>query len=379
MTKAPNAESSAVESNLPPAASLGVLATADHSRIVADLKSILALAEANKNGKMGTLDFNLNQDFLQNSIPFFAKPGEAPFGLGDIILKHHAAISLLRGTKPFINDTPEVQDLASFIAYANRFKRDGSTIFAFEDFETPSMTALLDYHKENASGEHQAKIVRHSLHYPFPLSQEWKTWWANDAEQRAEKREKPYFTQAEFAEFLEDHANDLIDPPDFLHALFDSTEPDLSAEQKKKTEADLMLEQLATRMHTNFGNARDITALAQGLKVFVEHTIVDKPDIKSGMTEMTFVEVQKNEKGEKLKIPGLFLIAIPVFQNGAAYRMAVRLRYRVAQGKVVWFYQLHRPRETFKHAFDGAAQQVIEETKLPLYRGQAKLASGIGF
>lgn len=62
-------------------------------------------------------------------------------------------------------------------------------------------------------------------------------------------------------------------------------------------------------------------------------------------------------------------IAIPVFQNGDMYRVLVRLRYRLKEGAVSWFYQLHRTDQIFDDAFKTAALTAQSMTALPLFYG----------
>jgi hypothetical protein len=71
-------------------------------------------------------------------------------------------------------------------------------------------------------------------------------------------------------------------------------------------------------------------------------------------------------------VPSLFLIEIPIFHNDqVVWRLAVRLRYRVIAGKVMWLYQLHRLDFALDFAMRDAARRVVEATALPLFQGRA--------
>jgi hypothetical protein len=69
-------------------------------------------------------------------------------------------------------------------------------------------------------------------------------------------------------------------------------------------------------------------------------------------------------------VPGLFLIAIPVFKDGVVYRLPVRLRYRLKEGTVFWSYDIYRDDKAFKDAYDEICVQIEEETGSHVFVGQ---------
>jgi hypothetical protein len=75
------------------------------------------------------------------------------------------------------------------------------------------------------------------------------------------------------------------------------------------------------------------------------------------------------ELHKPVKVPNLFLIGIPVFEGGPLYRIPVRLRYRLAGGRVTWIVRRYRPEAVFKDAFDEALARIGEATGLPVLRG----------
>ena len=66
------------------------------------------------------------------------------------------------------------------------------------------------------------------------------------------------------------------------------------------------------------------------------------------------------------------MLGIPVFEMGERVRVVVRLRYRIANQSVKWFYDLYRPDEVFDRAFESACAEAQEKTGLPLYIGRAE-------
>jgi len=69
-------------------------------------------------------------------------------------------------------------------------------------------------------------------------------------------------------------------------------------------------------------------------------------------------------------MPGMFVLAIPVFKLGALYRIAARLRYRKMSSGLHFWFDLWRPDRSFDHAFREACVRAQVETNLPLFFGK---------
>src|SRR3546814_16310007 len=70
--------------------------------------------------------------------------------------------------------------------------------------------------------------------------------------------------------------------------------------------------------------------LSVGLKVYEKANVSEAVNLASGEVQIQFTSEHVDGTGSPLKVPNLFLIAIPVFKNGQFYRLAARLRYRRA-------------------------------------------------
>ena len=68
----------------------------------------------------------------------------------------------------------------------------------------------------------------------------------------------------------------------------------------------------------------------------------------SGGVQMSFVQDDDNQTLEKMQLFERFSIGIPVFWNGDAYRLDARLRYRVREGVLKFWYELIRPEKCLK-------------------------------
>lgn len=240
--------------------------------------------------------------------------------------------------------TATLTSIASFIAHVNRHKDESSVVFA-QTSGQPKLTAIYDYHEvagdEYVAGE-GARWCDHQAVYAFPISTEWRAWQAVNDKQ---------LEQSAFAALLEDRIADVADP-----SLANEAVNDLLA----KIECDL-------------ASPARLMELSRGLSVHVESRVTQAVRTSSGETQMTFLQEHKDESGKPLRVPGAFLLTIPLFQGGPLYRVPVRLRYRVLQQKVVWCISLYRTQEVLDHAVQEALAQVAKETALPVFEGSLEL------
>jgi uncharacterized protein YfdQ (DUF2303 family) len=84
---------------------------------------------------------------------------------------------------------------------------------------------------------------------------------------------------------------------------------------------------------------------------------------------VTFVQDDDAQTLEKMKIFDRFSIGIPVFWGGDAYQIDARLRYRVRDGKLTFWYELIRPDRTLEAATRTVIENIKTETGTPLFFG----------
>lgn len=229
-----------------------------------------------------------------------------------------------------------LRDIDSLIAHVNRFKDSDSVVFANTDRGTPEITAVLDYHRAGADG-----IPRFGVHrsqYTFPVSDEWKAWMAVNGRE---------LSQAEFAEFVEAHIVDVIEySPDF-----------------KSSAA------FAEKCGLTFATPAQVLELSRGLSVNVDGKLAASVNLQNGVKQIQFTEQHTGENGAPLKVPGAFLVGVPVFRAEARYQVCVRLRYRKQGASLVWILDLWRHEEVFDAAILDACAKVKAATGLPLLVG----------
>ena len=232
--------------------------------------------------------------------------------------------------------TANLADLPSLIAHINRFKDADSAIFANTDRARPSITAVLDYNL--AGSDNDPRFGQHRSHYAFPVSEEWTSWTKVNGEE---------MDQAKFAEFIESHLVDVV-------------EPSTAGESAKL---------FAEKSGVTFATPGRLLELSHGLSISVGQKVVQAINLQSGERQVQFSEEHSDQNGAPLKVPGAFLIGIPVFRADARYQVCVRLRYRKQGGLLTWSMNLWRHEEVFDHAINQACELVKAGTQLPLMVG----------
>jgi len=260
--------------------------------------------------------------------------------------------------------TAILQDLGSFAALMNRCKDEHSALFCDLNQQAPKLRGVVDYHEAGPIGEKGQRWCGHQLHYAFPFSDKWKAWVENN---------DTLMDQETFAYFLENQASDLVPPPLNVDRLAEQANDVLRAGDGNLggLTADERLCYLAKyKMRTTIAEPKEVHLLAGNLEVFSEERVKSVTHLGSGQKKVVFDVTHKDGEGNELVIPGLFLIAIPLFQGAERFRLLVRLRYRKVNGTLRFGYDIHEPAESLEFAIREAAGKVAEETALPLYFGR---------
>lgn len=253
--------------------------------------------------------------------------------------------------------TAALTDLASLINWANRFKGESSALFANPNMSAPSLSCIADYHAagaatfDPASGDHTARHCHHRAKYAFPLSEDWKAWMKISGEG---------LDRNEMGEFIEEQA----------HAILDPTPAVISGDLDKTAEPwEARMIETAKRIEGRFGQLSNLLNMSREFTVHESSNLTASTNRDTGESEIQFVNEHKDKEGQKLKIPNLFIIAIPVFLNGSPYRMAVRFRYRKTGPNIKFVMTVYNKEKVFEAAFEESVQRAAEETALPLFMG----------
>lgn len=225
-----------------------------------------------------------------------------------------------------------VTTLQSFIDLTNRHKDAHSVLFGKTTWPGPSLEAILDYHQT----DHSARNLGHRVHYEFPVTEELKAWI---------KFTSQPFTQLEFAQFLEDHAAELSAPTE---------------EEEQQYE---------TLFRVRFAMPMDLITLSRHLEIHVGSKFKQGETLQSGERVVEFTHEHTDAQGEKLDIPGLFMVSVPAFLDGDPVRIPARLRYRAKGGSVIWFYDLYRWDFFLRDRVQADLAVAAADTGLPAFEG----------
>jgi uncharacterized protein YfdQ (DUF2303 family) len=234
----------------------------------------------------------------------------------------------------------KVFTLDSFIALTNRHKTVESVIFADTNWRQPSLTTVVDYHTKDPAGP--PDNGKHRVHYEFPLSDEWDAWIKLDGQQMDQKA---------FAEWIEEHLPELAAP---------------TADE---------VDELEKTFNMTVASPNKMVMLSRGLQVNVESRVKNSTTLQSGEGELLFEEEHRDAAGNKLSVPGLFILAIPPFFMGEPVRMPVRLRYRVNSGQVKWMFKIFRPDVYITTQIEADLARAAEATDLPHFRGKPEMSA----
>jgi hypothetical protein len=265
----------------------------------------------------------------------------------------------LQSTKPFVDamrelpvrskGTSEHLSLESLVAHINRFKDEGTVLFAdVSNKNAPGLLAVLDYtmpgHPRN--GDWRAS-------YNFPISEEWLRWGRSFVEAGSSGG----ITQAQFAELLEERATDLLHPDSAGEVLKDDM----------------------GKVGLALGTPQEMLALSRGLAVSSESKLANAVKLDNGGVKLQWEETSTAgdpTTGAPVTVPGGFVIAIPVFDGGEVFQLAVRLRYRKNGPNLVWQLIPRRKNKVFDVAVRDTASKVQLATDVPLFYGRPESIVG---
>ncbi|MFE2965549.1 DUF2303 family protein [Streptomyces sp. NPDC059340] len=200
------------------------------------------------------------------------------------------------GIPPRKSGTTTVRDSASWLAYFGKHSNEASEVYA--DSERLTVTAVLNAHSaEEASwGDHRVVLA-------LRTTAAWKQWMQHDGN---------LLEQEDFAEFLEDHLPELLEPA-----------------------------------------SADMLEIAQSIQAASKVDFQSGVRLSSGQRQFQYVETQTTKAGQKgqLTVPETFVIGLIPFEGSEGYRLTARLRYRITERGLRMGYKLERPADTLRTAF----------------------------
>jgi uncharacterized protein YfdQ (DUF2303 family) len=206
-------------------------------------------------------------------------------------------------------------DAASLIEYHRLYSDANSRLFA--DLKSATITEVFDYHESAGN----ARWGKHRATFTVAQTTEWLTWCANNGKRKS---------QQEFAEFIEDNSADILRP-----------------------------------------SAADMNLVARDLEAKKDVQFASAIRLDNGQTQFTYSEETKASVGKgKIEVPENFTLRLRVFQGADPVEVIARLRYRIAEGKLVMWYDLLRPQKLMEEAFEAVVSEVSEKTNTHVFLGK---------
>lgn len=212
----------------------------------------------------------------------------------------------------------------SFIQYINRHKlSESTTIYCEADYvrSTVKFNCIINDHTGAQDGQqwrdHEATLE------PM-LSKEWRTWTGNNRRQ---------LTQTDMAFFIEENLQDIV-------------------------------------ASEGFPTGQQLLEMATSFQANQDMRFKSAVRLQNGGVNMSFVQDDDTATLAQMKIFERIAIGIPVFRNGDAYQITARLRYRVRDGKLTFWYELIREDKVIEDATNNLINRIKQETGVYFYHGR---------
>lgn len=218
------------------------------------------------------------------------------------------------GIPPRKSGTTTVRDARSWSAYFAKHSSQASEVYA--DSERLTVTAVLNAHATDTPswGDHRLVLA-------LRATDTWKQWIQNDGQ---------LIDQETFAEFLEDHLPELLDP-----------------------------------------SSADMLEIAQSLQANTKVDFQSGVRLSTGQRQFQYVETQTTKAGQKgqLTVPETFVIGLVPFDGSEGYRLTARLRYRITDRGLRMGYKLERPTDILRTAFADVVNAIDVDIEQPVLNG----------
>lgn len=218
------------------------------------------------------------------------------------------------GVPPRKSGTTTVRDARSWLAYFSKHSGGASEVYA--DSERLTVTGVL-----NAHGADEASWGDHRVVLALRTTDAWKQWTKYDGE---------LLGQEEFAEFLEDHLPELLEP-----------------------------------------SSADMLEIAQSIQAATKVDFQSGVRLSSGQRQFQYVETTTTKAGQKgqLTVPETFVVGLVPFEGSEGYRLTARLRYRITDRGLRMGYKLERPADILRTAFSDVVDAVDGDIEQPILNG----------
>lgn len=224
------------------------------------------------------------------------------------------------------NITLTTQD--SFIDYITQHSIPNATsIYCYANYEM-SVVRFLSVINDHLGPSEGGQQWRDHLAFFNPESSvEWKRWQGNN---------KKVMSQIEFASYIEENLRDIAS-----------------------------VEGMPT--------GQQLLEMALSFEANQDMRFKSAIRLQNGGVQMSFVQDDDSQTLAKMQMFDKISIGIPVFWNGDPYRIDARLRYRVRDSKLYFWYELIRPDKVIEDATKTLIASIKEKTNVFFYFGDPGL------
>lgn len=203
--------------------------------------------------------------------------------------------------------------------------RDGRTK-VFADNEKSEITCVFDFLQEGGSSFSESKPIDFRLRgwgqlravIGFAESRKLKEW----------KKTLEWMSQAEFANFIEDHLEDVLTP-----------------------------------------SGQELLSITTDLEASSTGGFKGKVNLDNGSVRLSY----QDEVETTVEIPRNLTLGIPLFEHGDRYKLGARLRFVIQGGSVKFRLLFTNLQDAKEQEFERIVQEIEEKTEAPIYRGRLTL------
>lgn len=215
--------------------------------------------------------------------------------------------------------TATLHDAHDFATYVNRLKDEATTIFARED--DGEITAVFNDHTDHDT----AGWRDHTATLRLKDDPEWFAWTKMDGR---------WFTQSDFAEFLQDRASSIVTP-----------------------------------------DAATILEITLTFKAHKKADFDSEVDLDHGTVQFSYKEeVRQKVTSGKMELPTSITVSLAPYLGMDPVQMVARLRWNVDGNGLQLGYRIHRPDLVKRQAFEQLRDEIAVATVLDVLLGAAPSA-----
>lgn len=217
-----------------------------------------------------------------------------------------------------------LDDRASMAAYVNRFQRSETVLIA--DFASLTISAVIDFHLDNEDSlEGAAGACDFRADFKLLPSEEFLRWNAI---------QDKMLPQAEFAEFMDENAVDILDP-----------------------------------------DPATMVEISRELEATIGAVFKSAVSPESGDRKFTY-ETETKTKGDII-VPKRFSLSIPLYNGEGPETLEARFRFRATPEGLLLGFVWHRVEYQRRAFFNAIAHQIAEDTGRPVFAGRGLVPSGM--